>query len=214
MIVHESAKSGRQARAALGPTATQHPASCLRPHAQAEAVLLASLAIVRLKCPLHAWPPRTPEPQPDEAPGARRATATLKSAMSLRHTGATGAGTAREQRQSVRRSTSDRQSRPCGPHARSLVAFPTALIWSATPVPGIGHLALPRKSTRRIAVETNAQAGAFCTSVDTLVDNLGEPPLWGHLLPMTCGQRWLPRSAPSSRKRRGTRGSKASTRSS
>ena len=111
---HEPAKSGRQAGAALGPAASQHPAPGLRPHPQAEAVLLAPLAIVRLERPLHAWPPRTPEPQPDGAPGARRATATLRSAMSQRHTAATGAGTAREQRQSVRLRAADpaRQSRP------------------------------------------------------------------------------------------------------
>ena len=95
LIAHEPAKSGRQARAALGPTAPQNSAPGLRPHTQAEAVLLAALAIVWLKRPLHAWPPRTPEPQTDGAPGARRATASLKSAMSQRHTAATGAGTAR-----------------------------------------------------------------------------------------------------------------------
>src|SRR5204862_5893495 len=58
--VHESARSGRQAVAALGPSAPQHRATGLRPHPQTEAVLLAPSAIVRLERPLHAWPPRTP----------------------------------------------------------------------------------------------------------------------------------------------------------
>ena len=69
LTAHESARSGRQAGAALGPATAQHRAAGLRPHPQAEAVLLASLAVVRLERPLHAWPPRTPGPQPDGALG-------------------------------------------------------------------------------------------------------------------------------------------------
>ena len=67
----EHARSGRQAVAALGPTPTDRGATRARPHAETEAVLLLPLPVVRLKRPLHAWPPRTPGPR-EWALGAAR----------------------------------------------------------------------------------------------------------------------------------------------
>jgi hypothetical protein len=55
---HERARSGRQTAAALAAPPTDHGATRARAHPEAEAVLLLPLAVVRLKRPLHAWPPR------------------------------------------------------------------------------------------------------------------------------------------------------------
>ncbi len=67
----ERARSGRQGVAALGPTPTDRGATRARPHAETEAVLLLPLPVVRLKRPLHAWPPRKPGPR-EWALGAAR----------------------------------------------------------------------------------------------------------------------------------------------
>jgi hypothetical protein len=69
---HERARSGGEVRAALGPPAANHRTAGPGPHPQPEAVLLLPLPVVRLKRPLHAWPPRTAFSCARTEVGARR----------------------------------------------------------------------------------------------------------------------------------------------
>src|SRR5438045_2527985 len=71
MIVHGRARSGRKLGAALGAATSNHRAACSIAHPEAESVLLLPPAIVRLVCPFHPWPPRTPGPRWGPGAGAR-----------------------------------------------------------------------------------------------------------------------------------------------
>jgi hypothetical protein len=71
MIGHGRARSGGKVRAALAAPAPDHRAARAVPHPEPEAVLLLPFPIVRLVCPFHAWPPRTPRPRWGPGAGAR-----------------------------------------------------------------------------------------------------------------------------------------------
>ena len=71
LLDHGRARSGGKVGAALAAPATDHRASRSIAHPETEAVLLLPLAVVRLVCPFHPWPPRTPGPRCG-APGRAR----------------------------------------------------------------------------------------------------------------------------------------------
>src|SRR5437879_4474316 len=71
MIDHERAGSGRKLGAALAAATSNHRAAGSIPHPEPEPVFLLPSAVVRLVCPFHPWPPRTPGPR--WGPGAGRA---------------------------------------------------------------------------------------------------------------------------------------------
>src|SRR5438552_6396261 len=71
MIDHERARSGRKLGAALAAATSNHRAAGSIAHPEAESVFLLPSAVVRLVCPFHPWPPRTPGPRWGPGAGAR-----------------------------------------------------------------------------------------------------------------------------------------------